>query len=124
MVISATWSVMQVAMVGRMHRHLPKNSTHDALMVSKYYGQLVRLLADYSSQWKLVMELDGYIRGNPPTVGGRIVWSVDQDDDLVSGFKYDIRANHQDAFRANAALSSRASGSQPRRSGAGGGSSS
>lgn len=90
----------------------------DALMVSKYYGQLVRLLTDYSSQWKLVMELDGYIRGNPPTIGGRIVWTVDQDDDLVSGFKYDIRANHQEAFRANAALSNRATGSHPRRAGA------
>jgi hypothetical protein len=91
----------------------------DALMVSKYYGQLVRLLTDYSSQWKLVMELDGYIRGNPPTVGGRTVWTVDQDDDLVSGFKYDIRANHQEAFRANAALSSqRGATSQPRRVGA------
>ena len=94
--------------------------SEDALMVSKYYGQLVRLLADYSSQWKLVMELDGYIRGNPPTVGGRTVWSVDQDDDLVSQFKYDIRANHQDAFRANAALSSqRGATSQPRRASAG-----
>ena len=93
----------------------------DALMVTKYYGQLVRLLADYSSQWKLVMELDGYIRGNPPTVGGRTVWSVDQDDDLVSQFKYDIRANHQDAFRANAALSNqRGAASQQRRAGAAG----
>jgi len=93
----------------------------DALMVTKYYGQIVRLLADYSSQWKLVMELDGYIRGNPPTVGGRTVWSVDQDDDLVSQFKYDIRANHQDAFRANAALSNqRGAASQQRRAGAAG----
>ena len=67
------------------------------------------------------MELDGYIRGNPPTVGGRTVWSVDQDDDLVSGFKYDIRANHQEAFRANAALSNqRGAASQQRRAGAAG----
>src|ERR1700716_685595 len=58
----------------------------DALMVTKYYSQIVRLLTDYSSQWHLVMELDGYIRGNTSTVDDHIVWSIDPDDDFVSQF--------------------------------------
>jgi len=115
---NAAWSSLNVELQQYL---INADRSDDALMVTKYYGQIVRLLTDYSSQWQLVMELDGYIRGNPPTVGGRTVWSVDQDDDLVSQFKYDIRANHQDAFRANAALSNqRGAASQQRRAGAAG----
>ena len=113
---NAAWSSLNVELQQYL---INADRSDDALMVTKYYGQIVRLLTDYSSQWQLVMELDGYIRGNPPVVGGRTVWSVDSDDDHVSQFRYDIRAKHQDAFRANAALSNqRSSGSQPRRAGA------
>src|ERR1700676_2421510 len=55
------------------------------------------LMADYSSQWKLVMELDEYIRGATFTVNDRIVWNIDHDDDYVSRFRYDIRMKHLDA---------------------------
>ena len=113
---NAAWSSLNVELQQYL---INADRSDDALMVTKYYGQIVRLLTDYSSQWQLVMELDGYIRGNPPVVGGRTVWSVDSDDDHVSQFRYDIRAKHQDAFRANAALSNpRSSASQPRRAGA------
>jgi len=68
----------------------------DALMVSKYYSQIVRLLTDYSTQWRLIMELDTYIRGDDAfTVNERIVWSIDRDDDHVSRYLYDIRFNHR-----------------------------
>jgi hypothetical protein len=91
----------------------------DALMVSKYYSQIVRLLTDYSSQWKLVMELDEYIRGSSFTVNEPVVWSIDREDDYVSRFKYDIRFKHQDASRVstNAPSSQRGAYSNTRRSG-------
>src|ERR1700694_4618230 len=63
----------------------------DALMVTKYYSQIVRLLTDYSSQWQLVMELDEYIRGAAFTVNQQVVWNVDHDDDHVSRLQCDIR---------------------------------
>jgi hypothetical protein len=67
----------------------------DALMVSKYYSQIMRLLTDYSGQWQLVMELDVYIRGATLAVNEPIVWSIDRDDDHVSRFRFDIRFNNQ-----------------------------
>jgi hypothetical protein len=91
----------------------------DALMVSKYYSQIVRLLTDYSSQWKLVTELDEYIRGTSFAVNEPVVWSIDREDDYVSRFKYDIRFKHQDASRVstNAPSSQRGAYSNTRRSG-------
>jgi hypothetical protein len=93
----------------------------DALMVSKYYSQIVRLLTDYSSQWQLVMELDEYIRGAAFTVNEQVVWNVDHDDDHVSRFKYDISFNHRDVSRVSNSTytpsSQRGAHSNARRSG-------
>ena len=62
---SAAWASFNV----ELQQYLINASrSDDALMVSKYYSQIVRLLTDYSSQWKLVMELDEYIRGATFTV--------------------------------------------------------
>jgi hypothetical protein len=91
---SAAWASFNVELQQYL---INANRSDDALMVSKYYSQLVRLLADYSSQWKLVMELDEYIRGATFTVNDRIVWNIDHDDDYVSRFRYDIRMKHLDA---------------------------
>jgi len=114
---SAAWASFNV----ELQQYLINASrSDDALMVSKYYSQIVRLLTDYSSQWQLVMELDEYIRGDAFTVNDHIVWSVDRDDDHVSRFKYDIRFKHQDASRAAATYtttSQRGAHSNTRRSG-------
>jgi hypothetical protein len=90
---SAAWASFNV----ELQQYLINASrSDDALMVSKYYSQIVRLLTDYSSQWKLVMELDEYIRGATFTVNDRIVWNIDHDDDYVSQYKYNIRMKHLD----------------------------
>jgi hypothetical protein len=81
----------------------------DALMVTKYYSQLVRLLTDFPSQWELVMEMDTYVRGSGFVIGDHVVWSIDHDDDHVSQFRLDIRLGHQQldvASRARAATPS------------------
>jgi hypothetical protein len=91
---SAAWASFNVELQQYL---INANRSDDALMVSKYYSQIVRLLTDYSSQWRLVMEFDEYIRGAAFTVNGRTVWSIDRDDDYVSRFKYDIRFKHLDA---------------------------
>jgi hypothetical protein len=109
---SAAWASFNVALQQYL---INASRSDDALMVSKYYSQIVRLLTDYSSQWHLVMELDGYIRGNISIVDDHIVWSIDLDDDYVSQFKYDIRYKHQDASRIN--TTHRSASSQARRSG-------
>jgi hypothetical protein len=113
---SAAWASFNVEMQQYL---INANRSDDALMVSKYYSQIVRLLTDYSSQWKLAMELDGYIRGNPSIVEGRVVWSIDREDDNVSQYRYDMRFNHRDTLRAAAAASGqRGAVNQVRRSGA------
>src|SRR6202048_2315935 len=101
---SAAWASFNV----ELQQYLINASrSDDALMVSKYYSQIVRLLTDYSSQWKLVMELDEYIRGATFTVNDRIVWNIDHDDDYVSQYKYNIRMKHLDAAsRPNTSTSS------------------
>ena len=109
---NAAWASFNVALQQYL---INARRSDDALMVSKYYSQIVRLLTDYSSQWHLVKELDGYIRGNTSIVDDRIVWSIDLDDDYVSQFKYDIRYKHQDASRIN--TTQRSAPVQARRSG-------
>ena len=109
---SAAWASFNVALQQYL---INASRSDDALMVSKYYSQIVRLLTDYSSQWHLVMELDGYIRGNISIVDDHIVWSIDLDDDYVSQFKYDIRYKHQDASRIH--TTQRSAPVQARRSG-------
>jgi hypothetical protein len=100
---SAAWASFNVELQQYL---INANRSDDALMVTKYYSQIVRLLTDYSSQWRLVMELDGYIRGATSIVDDHIVWSIDRDDDYVSQFKYDIRFKHQDAVRTTTTPSS------------------
>jgi hypothetical protein len=110
---SAAWASFNVALQQYL---INASRSDDALMVSKYYSQIVRLLTDYSSQWHLVMEFDGYIRGNTSIVDDHTaVWSIDRDDDYVSQFKYDIRFKHQDASRIN--TTQRSAPAQARRSG-------
>jgi hypothetical protein len=101
---SAAWASFNV----ELQQYLINASrSDDALMVSKYYSQLVRLLTDYSSQWKLVMELDEYVRGATFKVNAHTVWSIDHDDDYVSQYKYNIRMKHLDAAsRPNTSTSS------------------
>jgi hypothetical protein len=113
---SAAWASLNVELQQYL---ISANRGEDALMVSKYYSQIVRLLTDYSSQWQLVMELDEYIRGDAFTVNDHIVWSIDRDDDHVSRFKYDIQFKHQDASRAapTYTTSQRGAHSNARRSG-------
>src|SRR6202171_5096656 len=90
---SAAWASFNV----ELQQYLINASrSDDALMVSKYYSQLVRLLTDYSSQWKLVMELDEYVRGATFKVNAHTVWNIDHDDDYVSQYKYNIRMKHLD----------------------------
>jgi hypothetical protein len=109
---SAAWASFNVALQQYL---INASRSDDALMVSKYYSQIVRLLTDYSSQWHLVMEFDGYIRGNTSIVDDHTVWSIDRDDDYVSQFKYDIRFKHQDASRIH--TTQRSAPAQARRSG-------
>ena len=91
---SAAWASFNV----ELQQYLINASrSDDALMVSKCYSQLVRLLTDYSSQRKLVMELDEYVRGATFKVNGHTVWSIDHNDDYVSQYKYNIRMKHLDA---------------------------
>jgi hypothetical protein len=91
---SAAWASYNVELQQYL---INANRGDDALMVTKYYSQIVRLLTDYSSQWQLVKDLDEYVRGESFTVNDHIVWSIDHDDDHVSQYKYDIRFKHQDA---------------------------
>src|SRR6202165_40951 len=101
---SAAWASFNVELQQYL---INANRSDAALMVSKYYSQLVRLLADYSSQWKLVMELDEYIRGATFKVNAHTVWSIDHDDDYVSQYKYNIRMKHLDVVsRQNTSTSS------------------
>jgi hypothetical protein len=68
-------------------------------MVTKYFGQLIRLLTDFPTQWTATVELDKYIRGKD-YVDGPIVWTIDADDDEVSSFKADIRWGNSVSLRA------------------------
>jgi hypothetical protein len=73
---------------------LPHHRVDDALMVTKYLGQLIRLLTDFPTQWQTVVTLDTHIRSSE-YVEGPIVWTVDANDDEVSSFRTDIRLGHQ-----------------------------
>jgi hypothetical protein len=82
---------------------LSHHRVDDALMVTKYLGQLIRLLTDFPTQWQTVVTLDTHIRSSE-YVEGPIVWTVDANDDEVSSFRTDIRLGHQLALRATPAL--------------------
>ena len=88
---SAAWASFNVELQQYL---INANRGADALMVSKYYSQLVRLIIDFHFMWKLVIELDEYIRGASFKVNDSVVWSIEQDDDYVSTFRYDIRMKH------------------------------
>jgi len=88
---SAAWASFNVELQQYL---INANRGADALMVSKYYSQLVRLVIDYHLMWRLVIELDEYIRGAAFKVNDHIVWSIDRDDDYVSTYRYDIRMKH------------------------------
>jgi len=75
------------------------NRTDDALMVTKYFGQLIRLLTDFPTQWATTVAMDGYIRSKEH-LDGPIVWTVDADDDEISAFRADIRFGQQLSLRA------------------------
>jgi len=97
--------------------------TDDALMVTKYFGQLIRLLTDFPSQWALVVTVDSHIRSSE-YLDGPIVWTVDANDDEVSAFRTEIRLGHQLALRATpapvaSATTSRTTPSNARRGGDG-----
>ena len=92
----AAWSSYNVELQKYLLAH---SRTDDVLMVTKYYGQLIRLLTDYPTQWETAKVLDTHIRSTEHT-DGPIVWTVDADDDEVSQFKADIRYGHQVQLRA------------------------
>jgi hypothetical protein len=93
---AAAWA----SYMSELHQYLiSEGRGEDVVMVSKYHSQLVRLLHDFPTQLKHVKELDMYIRSAGRTVGGRVVWSVDDNDDQVSAFKSDIRYDHIEEIR-------------------------
>ena len=99
---SAAWASFNVELQQYL---INANRGADALMVSKYYSQLVRLIIDFHFMWKLVIELDEYIRGASFKVNDSVVWSIEQDDDYVSTFRYDIRMKHLHAASHTSAAS-------------------
>ena len=97
---AAAWA----SYMSELHQYLiSEGRGEDAVMVSKYHSQLVRLLHDFPTQLKHVKELDMYIRSAGRTVDGRVVWSVDDHDDQVSAFKSDIRYDHIEEIRKESA---------------------
>jgi hypothetical protein len=109
----AAWSSYNLELQKYLLRH---NRVDDALMVTKYYNQLIRLLTDYPTQWGKVKELDAHIRSTEH-MDAPIVWTVDADDDEVSQFKADIRYGHQGELRAVPSSQSGTSSSTQRRGG-------
>lgn len=107
---SAAWASFNVALQEYL---IAAGRSTDALMVSKYHSQLIRLLCDYPSQWRLVVELDTYIRGQRFDDSERIVWSIDHNDDLVSQFRQDIRWGHQESSRTAPVLPRLSRAQQP-----------
>jgi hypothetical protein len=113
---SAAWSAYNVEL---QKYSIGAQRSADALMVTKYYAQLVRMLTENSSQWKLISDMDAYIRGhkNPAAVAGRVEWSVENNDDTyVSQFRHDISLNHREASRVTtSSISQRAPTQSARR---------
>jgi hypothetical protein len=87
----AAWSAFNAELQQYLLRN---NRVADALMVTNYYNQLIGLLTEYNTQWKQIIELDDWIRGERFKVNDQVVWDFHHRNTTLNNRLHRIQLAH------------------------------